>query len=330
MHLDWGKDEPDDVDIEDLASVIVPSLTAITRLSAGFGQAWFNGKRSLKDTRTRSDARTYPFWVQTYFYDMRQACHISEKWCATMKWLDETPLVEAETTMKDTTYRLLETLRGWNGSIHGLGNTFRQEVLADVLANEPLPSDVVDGLLNILSLRLQCSNPASRFLITTTDFPNYIASEVWKNESLAGPNEYLKKYSTWIQHGLRDQLLFVFHVPPFHWAACIIDFKTAKIRYGDSLQLPQHRHFFKSLSVWLKMNFSSITFTITDDLPCSRQRDSYNCPIISVNTVAHTVFGDPLWTEKMSCLKRMEAFCDILNFTTGKTYKGALVSQNWL
>ncbi len=82
MHLDWSDEEPEELDVNDLASIIVPSLKAITRLNDTFGQAWFDGKQSLKDMRTGGETRRYPLWVNTYFHNMRQACRISDKWCA--------------------------------------------------------------------------------------------------------------------------------------------------------------------------------------------------------------------------------------------------------
>ncbi len=37
MHLDWSDEEPEELDVNDLASIIVPSLKAITRLNDTFG-----------------------------------------------------------------------------------------------------------------------------------------------------------------------------------------------------------------------------------------------------------------------------------------------------
>lgn len=142
--------------------------------------------------------------------------------------------------------------------------------------------------------------------------------------------EYLEKYSTWICHKHCNKLIFVFHVPPFHWATCMIDIKQKTICYGDSLQLLCHCLLFKSLKSWLKEKVSDTDFTVTSDLPCARQSDSFNCPLISVNTIAHTVFGDPLWSHRTSCLKRLEAFCDIMAYPIGQADKVSLVSSSCL
>lgn len=197
--LDWSDDEPDSFDFDDLSSLIVPSLKAITRLNDSFGQAWFDSKRSLKDACPGVPQRRYLFWVKTYFYDMRQACRISDKWCAAMKWLQEASLVEAEDTMKEKVYALLGTSRGWSGSICGLANDIKVEFLADLLGNNPLPNGIVDALLNLLSLRLQHLGLTSHFLITSTEFSNSIEWEAWKDDGGLGSKDYLDKYGTWFQ-----------------------------------------------------------------------------------------------------------------------------------
>ncbi len=330
MHLDWSDEEPEELDVNDLASIIMPSLKAITRLNDTFGQAWFDGKQSLKDMRTGGETRRYPLWVNTYFHNMRQACRISDKWCAASDWLHKTPLIDEELSVKDTAYAYLGTLKCWDGEIHGLCNDLKLEFMADILGDHPLPGGVVDAMSNLLSLRLQCQKPTSHFLITDTRFPDLIEAEVWKNNDELGAAEYLEKYSTWIRHKHCDKLIFVFHVPPFHWATCMIDIKQKTIRYGDSLQLPHHRPLFKSLKSWLKEKVSDTDFTVTSDLACAWQSNSFNCPLISVNTIAHTVFGDPLWSHRTSRLKRFEAFCNIMAYPIGQADKVSLVSSSCL
>lgn len=178
MHLDWSDEEPEELDVNDLALVIIPSLKAITRVSNSFGQAWFDGKQSLKDTWIKGETRRYPLWVNTYFYHMQQTCCIADKWCTAADWLHEEPLIRDEALVKETAYIYLGTLKQWSGNIHSLGNDLKLEFMADILGNHSLPGRVVDALLNLLSLRLQHKKSTSPFLIADTQFPDCIEDEV--------------------------------------------------------------------------------------------------------------------------------------------------------
>ncbi|KAK0244877.1 hypothetical protein EDD85DRAFT_785245 [Armillaria nabsnona] len=314
MELDWSYDAPDTEGnlLEDtLSTIVVPSLKTLTRLHESFGQAWFDGKQSLMDRCTGGPPRRYPMWMKEYFYSMWQVCRISLLWSQSLAWLEQEVLTEEESCAKHEVYTLLEKTKRWWGCIPGFGDDVYLEFLADILGDKALYTSVVDVMSALLSLRLHDSTPNSHTLIATTTFPDSIFAEVWLNNP--GANRYLEKYCTWFHTKCYDNLLFAFHVPPFHWAACLIDFKNGQIHYGDSLQLPCHNIFLGRLEAWLNEKFSDLHFVLSNDLPCMIQSNGFNCSMISMNTIAHEAFGDPLWTKKRSHLQRMETFCEILN-----------------
>lgn len=327
MHLNWSDEDPEELDLVNFASIIVPSLKAITCLSDNFGQAWFDGKGSLKATCISRETRRYPLWINTYFHCIRQACRIADKWCAAMDWLNKASLIKDKTSVEEMVYTYLGTLKCWSGDIHSLGTDLKLKFMADILSDHPLPGGVVDAMLNLLSLQIQNKTSRPHFLIADTLFPDCIEAEAWKKTDELGAAKYLDKYSIWICQNHCDRLIFVFHVPPFHWAACMVNFKQRAIRYGDSLQLPCDCPLFKSLKSWLQDKVSNTDFVVTSDLPCVQQSDNFNCPLISVNTVAHMVFGDKLWSHETSRLKRLEAFHDIMAYPIGEAGEVSLVSN---
>jgi len=111
--------------------------------------------------------------------------------------------------------------------------------------------------------------------------------------SPTGAHKYLQKYGRWFESLDRTELYFVLYNPPNHWAACQINFKSRRVRYGDSLGWERPKLFFECL-------------------PCAPQTDGFSCLIIAVNTIAHNALGDPVWTQKRARAMRMKAFCDIV------------------
>ncbi len=317
--LDWDYDQYETRNLqEDIPCIMVPSLEALTRLDESFGQAWLDGKRSLLDRRTGL-SRFYPPWILSYFFKLRLACRIARKWNDALEWLEEESIIEDEEDAKNTVRMLLRTTQAWHGPLPGLEEVVHLELVADILGDKPLATSVIDAMVSNLSLQLHHTYPDSPILFATTTFPDYIVANAWINDT--GRTKYLEKCSASLKNKKHTSLFFVFHVPPFHWAACTINFKTCRIQYGDSLRLARNKTLFDGIIIWLKHEFKDMNFTISDDLPCATQNDSFNCPIISVNTLEHAAFGEPLWTERTSRLKRMQAFCDILNSSTHRLAK---------
>ncbi|KAJ6467118.1 hypothetical protein C8R47DRAFT_1153221 [Mycena vitilis] len=209
----------------------------------------------------------------------------------------------------------LWTVLPWHGSIVGV----KVSELASFFSTDYLGTDLVDAMVDLLSIRLAAADKKNDgTLIVNTTFAQFIdllrpgndgRSQLPKN---GGAQKYLEKYGAWSRNPAHTNLNFVLYRPPKHWTACSIDFRTRHIRYGDSLKWARPEEFFNALDAWTSWNFMD-KFTVTDDLPCAVQSDGYNCPIISVNTVAHNVFGDPLWTAQSAKAMRMKAFCDIVN-----------------
>ncbi|KAK0499170.1 hypothetical protein EDD18DRAFT_1377074 [Armillaria luteobubalina] len=129
--LGFSDDEPDSLP-ENFYDISVPSKETLDWLENDFGEAWFNGSRSVKDERDSLSWR-HPFWVLTYFTFMRQACMAFSDWSEAMKWLEKTPTSVSAIEEDDTKRTVLSLLNevSWQGTTPGMQNKVNNRALTD-------------------------------------------------------------------------------------------------------------------------------------------------------------------------------------------------------
>lgn len=302
--------------IDDILSMHLLPIRSIHRLRGTLGQAWLDGKESICDQRTGEVH--WPFWMLTVFSCLRDACRARSTWLASFRWLDA---VQSDETTSMAAFalncrarELTSRIAGWSGHItaRGLDDVYLEHV-ADILGDKMLRSGIVDALIDGISDELDSRYGTQReLLVAGTNFSTHISDAAYNDPSDGGA-KLLQKYVTLFQPGSPHRsLCFSLHCPPLHFAAGFIDFHTGKVQFGDPLAFPRPKRFFKNLPIWLKRNFPAMIVQITDDLPCAVQRDSFNCPIISANTVAHKAPGSEIWVEERAIEARLEAFCRIV------------------
>ncbi|KAK0234595.1 hypothetical protein EDD85DRAFT_844630 [Armillaria nabsnona] len=87
LQLGFSDDEPDDLhNPETLYDITIPSADALRQLEKDFGQAWFDGSKSVMDKRDGL-SRRHPFWILKYFEHMQQTCMAFSDWVDAVKWL---------------------------------------------------------------------------------------------------------------------------------------------------------------------------------------------------------------------------------------------------
>ncbi|KAJ7148708.1 hypothetical protein C8R43DRAFT_1236758 [Mycena crocata] len=305
---------------EVLPFLALPTRSALSRLLSMLGQAWFDGGKSIQIAL--NPEVVFPFWVLTYWSEILDACDSKDAWLRADSWVDRTGKTADEITMKLTIRGLLKVVR-WHGHLQGFGNV-KIVGLAALFSEDHLGSEIVDALLALLSFRLRQTDGSisENNLIVDTTFAAVLGTLLPIVDGVAtGPittsgsgQRYLEKYGAWSQQKDHRNLHMVLYRPPTHWTACSLDFDAHHIRYGDSLRWERPQDFFDALEFWVKEH-DATEFIVTDDLPCAKQTDGYSCPIIAVNTIAHSIFGDALWTPGNAKAMRMKAFRDIVKYS---------------
>ncbi|KAJ7178444.1 hypothetical protein C8R43DRAFT_1117832 [Mycena crocata] len=304
-------------DIEEiLPLLVVPSRSEVQRLIQGLGQAWFDGRKSLCSWLNPDVA--FPFWVLTYWGEILDASEAKDLWIQAESWLENSGKTAEESAMKLTIRGLWKTME-WYGNIRGFSSVSTSD-LASFFSQKYLGGNLVDAMLQLLSFRLRATagSVSDSTIIVNTTFAQFVQLLLPGDggtptiSAHPGAQRYLTKYGSWFLSPDHTHLYLILYRPPEHWTACCINFAEKHIRYGDSLKWSRPKEFFLALNSWTEQHFPDAEFRITDDLPCAIQTDGYNCPIISVNTLAHNIFGDALWTAGKAKAMRMKAFCDIV------------------
>ncbi|KAJ7604607.1 hypothetical protein DFH06DRAFT_1386901 [Mycena polygramma] len=320
MELDFdffSATEPTDNIEEILPFLGIPSPTMLDSMNAALGQAWFDGKNSIRTWINPGVA--CPFWVVTYYREILDAYESKIAWLRAEAWLDRLGKTEEERTLKLTIHGLW-TVLGWHGSLGAFGD-MQVIRLAALFSSDYLGTNIVDALMTVLASRLRLSDDprSNNTLIVDTTFASFLGmfppivdgTATGPIRASSSAQAYLKKYGAWFHEEGMRHLHLVLHRPPEHWTACSLDFSTHRARYGDSLGWGRPKDFFDAIEVWLKET-GHPAFTVADDLPCAKQTDGFNCPVIAVNAIAHRALGDPLWTAKSAKAMRMKAFCDLV------------------
>ncbi|KAJ6487065.1 hypothetical protein DFH09DRAFT_1457048 [Mycena vulgaris] len=290
---EWFSNEMASSDIEALIPFLpVPNHDILTHLLNNFGQAWFDGRKTVR-TWINPEIK-FPFWVLEYWTKVLAAAAAKGRWILAASWIDSTGKTMEKLRVKRTIKALWKRI-AWDGNLPGFASIPVVD-LAKFFSQDYLAGNLVDAMMDLLSIRLtESAGPISEsalvLLLPNEDGTKAIGAH-------PGAQKYLRKYASWFRSPDHTHLYFVLHRPPDHWTACSVDFKTEHIHYGDSLRWERPLNFFLALESWTADHFPDSKFLVTDDLPCASQTDGYNCPIISVNTIAHNTLGDPLWTPE--------------------------------
>ena len=89
--------------------------------------------------------------------------------------------------------------------------------------------------------------------------------------------------------------------PSNHWCAFIIDINQHTLHYGDPMGDPPPAELVDVMTWWLGLSFSDI-FTF-QDLPITRQADSFSCSILAINALSHYFIPSmPLLSNFIACI----------------------------
>ncbi|KAJ7055055.1 hypothetical protein C8F01DRAFT_1234841 [Mycena amicta] len=289
-------------------------LKTIQRLDAQFAQAWFDGKKSIRVRDSAGVIRFMPLWGGTYAARVRAVARIFVVWKLAIYWIYEERNIEEpeESEWRARTINMLSSIPGWEGALPGPDDNFRFENLPELLGENMLHECVVDGLVRDVRRRLiQRDGTTGETLLVGLDFSQFLVERAANELGHRGEGE-LKKYADLLRSPAGPRYLaFPLHSPPFHWAACIIDLREGRIRFGDSLQHARPLVLFSELQKWLKNDVGLKTLKTSNNLPCGSQHDGVNCGVIAANTIAHNVLGDEMWHQIHARTYRLRAFCTL-------------------
>ncbi|TEB25112.1 hypothetical protein FA13DRAFT_1796589 [Coprinellus micaceus] len=264
----------------------IPAAPTTEKLCGHVRQAIFDGHKSLKLWETTGDVYV-PLKVLSLWQYLRTASNTQRAWKAARYWVS---LISVDASLKT---RVQAMFYGFLSTGHLNAMLFR---IRERVSRDPQLSQAV--LVSSVDV-------TSCLMHTTSAYPEHAQMETKAiGQRLArNPNKHL--------------LATVAYSHLNHWAAMCVDTRETHIRilWGDSLGQKQPKALAKGIKHWIKYHLPSRGYSFTTELPHGEQGDGVSCGVVTLNTLKHLLFQDPLWTNESRHQLRITEFCDVFDST---------------
>ncbi|KIY43701.1 hypothetical protein FISHEDRAFT_52985 [Fistulina hepatica ATCC 64428] len=308
----YSNDEPNVNPLKLLMARPIPHKKVLEGLKQSFGQAWFDGKKSISDPRYNNGEDKLPFYVLTFWERMAATEELQRRWKYHAKWLRKQAHQCTGSVLK-AIYRakdILDSLGHNSTSPFLIQLAARTPTLMSFLGESWFSGELIDMMMADFSIRVSAHcDLKDKVVIASLAFANEIASTKTSDYS---SSKLLCCYAQLLAEGTIERLYFPVHVRQNHWIAACINLKTKIVTYGDSLSSisgPPAR-FIKSLKRWLACApLCCDVEIIKDGLEHGLQTDGFNCGPCTANTIEHAIFPDvPLWCPERTVETRIRLF----------------------
>lgn len=211
----------------------IPPPGFLLDLEKEFGQAWFDGARSIVDHRFNNSTERFPLWVLTYWKKLSETLAIQSTWRKSCQWLDneEKKTRHLPTIDAISATRQILTSLGWNLRLTYLCGAVKSAHLAKLLGTTWLNDDHISMMMEDLSKEVE-SDPglAKKVIIGTLCFSQQLLNV--KGEYTRKSAPILCSYEKRIKSNDTEELYFPIHVNTNHWIAGLVNFKNKTISFG--------------------------------------------------------------------------------------------------
>ncbi|TFY54559.1 hypothetical protein EVJ58_g8792 [Rhodofomes roseus] len=291
-----------------LRSRPLPPTIILRQLQASFGQAWFDGAQSIVDWRYK-DSRV-PLYALTFWLETERARTHQTVWHAAEEWMTRwgRSIVKEVDEARDG-LAVIPWAADYR-ALNAVSTVF--DVLATFLSDDWLSDEHIDMFATHLAKRVHRNRTlAKSVVVANLVFMREVEAAAAMKPSEYEPSAFLRDYKDLFTTHRRERLLFPVYVASArHWVAVEVNFRTKSISYGDSMDssstAPQKA--IKALQKWLQRNFGRKFNDLGNTLPHGQQKDTSSCGICTINTIAHALFGDGLFTHKTRHKLRVEYF----------------------
>jgi len=146
----FSQEEPNE-DLTCLKTRPIPPKDWLEELEKDFGQAWYDGARSLQDKRYKNSR--LPLYVLSYWKEMRIVIEKRAVWQAADEWLARWGKDGEELEEADRARELMSCLL-WSLDITTLGAGCPKENLAVLLSNDWIDGETIDMMMFDLAARV--------------------------------------------------------------------------------------------------------------------------------------------------------------------------------
>ncbi|KAJ3965299.1 hypothetical protein EV361DRAFT_955152 [Lentinula raphanica] len=293
----------------------IPSKNTLRSLEDAFGQKFLDGAASFVDPRYPKTVHYLPLWVITLWKDLSSLADKQHELRHTLSFIRQAVLEPCVSNHYPDVESILDS-RGWNVDVVVGGWTFPSFKFTQLLRPVMLCDDMTQVMTQVLQCRLESNESlkhqhiiaASRFyMVLQIAAESNRFSDMKLPRTLTDIENVLKKYpdmKLWFPV-LQSQLQ--------HEVALCIDFGERTISWADSLEnFPLPRKVVGHIQKWLQARHKGVFREMGNTLPHGMQNDGISCIPSSINTIAHGVFGDALWSQNTWRLDRIRWFTSLV------------------
>ncbi|TDL15221.1 hypothetical protein BD410DRAFT_809111 [Rickenella mellea] len=297
-------------DLTNLAHCQIPPKPFLASLETAFGQAWLDGKKSIKDPWHKGVK--LPLWMITFWQEMALVIQLKAQWREADEWLAK-PCVGPELEAADSARQLLQSLE-FGAPLRTSNSNTRTDSLTLLLSDRWFNCVLVDMCMAQLAARVRLDVTLSPKVIVASLHLEHRLKLAFKTKTYGkDQQQLLHHYERAIKENGRTRLFFPAHINENHWVPFEVDFERREIQYGDSLSHAGNkpRQMILALQSWFKERFNGSFTCKGDTLTHGRQQDTLSCGVCMQNTIAHALFGDPIFTHRTRRQLRMQNFTEL-------------------
>ncbi|KAL0064039.1 Methionine--tRNA ligase, mitochondrial [Marasmius tenuissimus] len=276
----------------------MPSPTALEMLWNECGQKWLDGEKVIVDACTKV---VLPLWCLNLWRKVSMIIKIQDDWKdahTTLTRVVQDPVISSQFSSPESVLGR----RSWNGDVTVGKFVLDTHTFSGLLHPQMLNDDVTQAMVQYLQCHLEMDTTGCKkqHYIAASHFATVLRT------AAAGKHQYknnkLPKTLRVIESDVRENpCLKVWFLALLnkHEIAFCIDFEERTLAYGDSLVNMPHPHqgAFKDLR---------------NQLVHGEQQDCVSCIPVTMNTIAHGVFGKDIWCHEKCFLDHIRWFQNIV------------------
>ncbi|KIJ10720.1 hypothetical protein PAXINDRAFT_16331 [Paxillus involutus ATCC 200175] len=297
----------------------VPPYTAVSSLLDLACGMWQSGHRSIIHQSFHD--HPLPLWVLPYLASMSHALEHQQDWRASHSWvlhrLRVSPESSVESKIISDVRDVLECLP-WDIPLEGVGaeTDLRTSGLRPLLASSQIGGRLLDTMVAAVINEMQAAN--------SVEFDAICVEPLCLSDTLQSSNQRWRNYQTdraftrlraigsALHDGSLRRVLFPINIRNVHWAVIEVDTTHHTISYADSLDWSWPSQDIDAVQRWLGLH-GFAPFNKATTLECGKQLDQFSCGVAAINTIRHSVFRDPIFSDGQSFCLRMKEFLNIVD-----------------
>ncbi|KAJ6478784.1 hypothetical protein C8R47DRAFT_983726 [Mycena vitilis] len=294
QHHNFFSEEPGPADPL-LAEIRVPYPSLIAKITAEIRQQYLGGAESICIPWT---GQKVPIWSPELWGILQLTVKPNvDAWVEAIGWL-----MKLESQYPHEVRKALKSLArlAWSGSVplDGIGSLPPSsgesvDSLTVYLSRKWFSSRQIDQMMDVFLYEIKKAKPGLKIEGMSVVITTEILTQYSKSPRDYDPNadRFLQRFGRSLES--RPDVVGTFHVNKNHWVSICMDLVVEAIEFGDpGGGEPDDVDVCDALEWFVRQHVPNITAFETTELPCTKQRDTYNCGLHAPHAIGHKYLPD--------------------------------------